>query len=88
MLEFVNKTETNKEIEYIKKIIDTNETYTLKTTNQSVEKRNSNNIILMNLRRASPAVSLTFMFYSDTETIQAASLHVSFGTHQSFVLDS
>jgi hypothetical protein len=34
----------------------------------------------MNLRRASPAVSLTFMFYSDTETIQAAFLHASFGS--------
>jgi hypothetical protein len=30
LLDFVNKTETNKEIEYIKKIINTNETYTLK----------------------------------------------------------
>jgi hypothetical protein len=30
LLDFINKIETNKEIEYIKKIIDTNETYTLK----------------------------------------------------------
>jgi hypothetical protein len=51
LLEFVNKTETNKEIEYIKKIIDTNETYVLKATNQSVEKENSNNIILMILKK-------------------------------------
>ncbi|MDR2150695.1 MAG: hypothetical protein LBO67_07800 [Spirochaetaceae bacterium] len=32
LLDFVNKTETNKEIEYIRKIIDTNETYSLKAT--------------------------------------------------------
>jgi hypothetical protein len=42
----------------------------------------------MNNRRASPAVSLTFMFYSDTETAQAASLHVFFDIRQPFVLDS
>jgi hypothetical protein len=30
LLDFVNKTETNKEIEYIRKIINTNETYALK----------------------------------------------------------
>ena len=30
LLDFVNKTETNKEIEYIRKIINTNETYSLK----------------------------------------------------------
>jgi hypothetical protein len=30
LLDFINKTETNKEIEYIRKIITTNETYTLK----------------------------------------------------------
>jgi hypothetical protein len=33
LLDFVNKTETNKEIEYLKKIIDVNETYTLKNNN-------------------------------------------------------
>jgi hypothetical protein len=53
LLDFVNKTETNKEIEYIKKIIDTNETYALRTTNQYVEKRNSNNIILTILKKYS-----------------------------------
>ncbi|MDR1398371.1 MAG: hypothetical protein LBJ41_00405 [Treponema sp.] len=30
LLDFVNKTETNKEIEYVRKIINVNETYTLK----------------------------------------------------------
>jgi hypothetical protein len=30
LLDFINKTETNKEIEYIRKIINTNETYALK----------------------------------------------------------
>ncbi|MDR2521587.1 MAG: hypothetical protein LBC72_03410 [Spirochaetaceae bacterium] len=35
LLDFVNKTETNKEIEYIRKIITTNETYALKE--QSLE---------------------------------------------------
>jgi hypothetical protein len=30
LLDFVNKTETNKEIEYIRKIVNTNETYALK----------------------------------------------------------
>jgi hypothetical protein len=34
----------------------------------------------MNNRRASPAVSLTFMLYSDKETAQAVSLHVFFGS--------
>jgi hypothetical protein len=33
----------------------------------------------MNNRRASPAVSLTFKLYSDKETAQAASPHISFG---------
>jgi hypothetical protein len=32
LLDFINKTETKKEIEYIKKIIDTNETYSLRAT--------------------------------------------------------
>jgi hypothetical protein len=34
LLDFVNKTETAKEIEYIRKIIDTNETYALKPQTQ------------------------------------------------------
>jgi hypothetical protein len=42
----------------------------------------------MNNRRASPAVSLTLMFYSDMETVQVASLHVSFDIRQLFALDS
>jgi hypothetical protein len=37
LLDFVNKTETNKEIEYIRKIIDTNNTYTLKKTDSADE---------------------------------------------------
>jgi hypothetical protein len=48
----------------------------------------SRSTLQMNNRRASPAVSLTFMFYSDTETAQAASLHVFFDIRQPFVLDS
>jgi hypothetical protein len=46
------------------------------------------NNFTMNNRRASPDVSLTFMFYADMETVQAASLHVFFGIRQPFALDS
>jgi hypothetical protein len=54
LLDFVNKTETNKEIEYIRKIINTNETYALKenTKDESrLDNRPKTNIftILMNL---------------------------------------
>ena len=41
----------------------------------------------MNNRRASPAVSLTFMIYSDKKIAPVASFHVFFGTRQVFVLD-
>ena len=41
LLDFVNKTETNKEVEYIRKIINTNDTYTLKITNVANENNRS-----------------------------------------------
>ena len=43
---------------------------------------------VMNLRRASPAVSLMFMLYFIKETAQVACLHVFFRTRQCFALDS
>jgi hypothetical protein len=54
LLDFVNKTETNKEIEYIRKIIDTNETYALKATHivksenkLQIKNQQNNNIPVM-----------------------------------------
>jgi hypothetical protein len=42
----------------------------------------------MKNRRASPAVSLTFMFYFDKKTTQVVSLHVFSGTHLDSILGS
>jgi hypothetical protein len=44
-------------------------------------------MLLLSASRFLSVLSLTRMFYSDMETVQAASLHVSFGIRQLFALD-
>ncbi|MDR2793032.1 MAG: hypothetical protein LBB61_05125 [Treponema sp.] len=50
LLDFVNKTETKKEIEYIKKIIDTNETYALRATHLTGLTKTENKLPAENLQ--------------------------------------
>jgi hypothetical protein len=47
LLDFVNKTETNKEIEYIRKIINTNETYALKEQTAADKNQSKTSIFTM-----------------------------------------
>ena len=72
LLDFVNTTETNKEIEYIRKIINTNETYALKEkSNDENQQENKSKIniltMLVNSLRNKQNVKKIRLFSGDYE---------------------